>query len=335
MYSHISAEDHKNIAGIAYLQSKLKELNPKIKIDGMFGAESISAFHDAIEQGLKIKDFRVDLKGTGMGLIQNMIRQAIQIAERKDFPVERLHDNQWGDGTKKAIDLILKDALFHSQVENVREFFEGKRPVTKLTQRTLKSVQDRVGGPRRSLVPLVYDEKNKVKEGTHWCCGMEYEVTEQTDKLLAKAMGYENPVITIHQMLAANYQIALEYYRGRAVGVIVIRKVEVMPRTSIDSKEGETRLHGYIEGIYVNKNIRSAGIGTRLLVATKFKCEELGYERIVFVRGPATHSLEDTLDGVRNPKERIYDQLVHGHTYRPIVTDIGLGRADRCVLNLK
>lgn len=337
MYTHISAEDHKNIAGIAYLQIKLKELNPNLKIDGMMGAETIVAFRDAIEKGLKIADFRVDLQGVGMNLIQGMIRQAVMEAGRKDFPIERLHDGQWGDGTKKAIDLIMEPLPLRVRREVMAEL---SRPSTKLSDRTLKSVQDRVGGPRRSLTPLVYDEQNKVKEGTHWCTGMEYEVTEQTDKLLAKAMGYENPVITIHQMLAANYQIALEYYRGRAVGIIIIRKVEVIPHISapddnqvrsVAVKEGESRLHGYIEGIYVNKMIRGAGVGTRLLVAAKYQCEQLGYERIVFVRGPATHSLEDTLDGFRNPKERIFDQLVNGHGYRPIATALDASRAERCV----
>lgn len=341
MYIHVSTEDHKNIAGIAYLQIKLKELNPNLKIDGMMGAETIVAFRDAIEKGLKIADFRVDLQGVGMNLIQSMIRQAVMEVGRKDFPIERLHDGQWGDGTKKAIDLILNDAMFKDHFKAIRKLHEDNpRPTTKLSDSTLRSVQDRVRGPRKSLVPLVYDEQNKVKEGTHWCTGMEYEVTEQTDKLLAKAMGYENPVITIHQMLAANYQIALEYYRGRAVGIIIIRKVEVVPFTSVadDShvrsvavKDGETHLHGYIEGIYVNKNIRGVGVGTRLLVAAKYQCEQLGYERIVFVRGPATHSLEDTIDGVRNPKERIFDQLVNGHGYRPIATALDVSRAERCV----
>ena len=337
MYHHISAEDHKNIAGIAYLQIKLKELNPNLKIDGMMGGETIAAFRDAIEEGLGIPDFRVDLQGVGINLIQSMIRQAVMEAGRKDFPIERLHDGQWGDGTKKAIDLITEPLLLRVRREVMAEL---SRPITKLSDRTLKSVQDRVRGPRKSLTPLVYDEQNKVKEGTHWCTGMEYEVTEQTDKLLAKAMGYENPVVTIHQMLAANYQIALEYYRGRAVGIIIIRKVEAIPHISVPDdnqvrsvavKEGESCLHGYIEGIYVNKMIRGAGVGTRLLVAAKYRCEQLGYERIVFVRGPATHSLEDTLDGVRNPKERIFDQLVNGHGYRPIATALDTSRAERCV----
>lgn len=344
MYIHVSAEDHKNIAGIAYLQIKLKEFNPDLKIDGMMGAETIVAFREAIEKGLKIPDFRVDLQGVGMGLIHSMIRQAVAESRRKDFPMERLHDGQWGDGTRKAIDMILSDAFLERQFETISKLHKGKsRPTTNLSERTLRSVQDRVGAPRRSLVPLVYDAYNKVKEGTHWCCGMEYEVNEQTDKLLAKAMGYENPVITIHQMLAANYHIALEYYRGRAVGIIIIRKVEVVPHISIPDdnqvrsvavKEGESRSHGYIEGIYVNKMIRGAGVGTRLLVAAKYQCEQLGYERIVFVRGPATHSLEDTLDGVRNPRERIFDQLVNGHGYRPIVTALDASRAERCVREL-
>lgn len=339
MYSHISADDHKNIAGIAYLQSKLKELDPEIKIDGMFGAESIAAFRDAIEKGMGIEDFRVDLQSTGMGLIQNMIRQAAQVAKRKDFPIGRLHDNQWGDGTKAAIDLILGEMCFLKQLEKAKESLVDKRSAGHLSEHVLNHVRNRIG--RSSLTPLTYEESGIPKQGTHWCSGMEYEVNEQTDKLLAKAMGYENPVVTIHQMLAAKYQIALEYYRGRAVGVIVVRPFEVIPPISKTTKtetigagEGKTSTHGMIEGIYVNKNIRGAGVGTRLLVAAKFKCEELGYDRIVFVRGPATHSLEDTLDGVRNPKERIFDQLINGHGYRPVMTALDASRAERCVRDL-
>lgn len=339
MYIHVSTEDHKNIAGIAYLQIKLKELNPGLKIDGMMGAETITAFRDAIEQGLEIPDFRVDLQGVGMGLIHSMIRQAVTEAKRNDFPMERLHDGQWGDGTKTAIDLILGEMCFLKQLEKAKELLVGKRPASHLSEHALNHVRSRIG--RTSTTPPVYDAHNKLKEGTHWCSGMAFEINEQTDKLLAKAMGYENPVVTIHQMLAAKYQIALEYYRGRAVGVIVVRPFEVIPPISktvktenIDAGEGKTSTHGMIEGIYVNKNIRGAGVGTRLLVAAKFKCEELGYDRIVFVRGPATHSLEDTLDGVRNPKERIFDQLVNGHGYRPVMTALDSSRAERCVRDL-
>lgn len=332
MYSHISAEDHKNIAGIAYLQSKLKELNPKIKIDGMFGAESISAFHDAIEQGLKIKDFRVDLKGTGMGLIQNMIRQAIQIAERKDFPVERLHDNQWGDGTKKAIDLILKDALFHSQVENVREFFEGKRPVTKLTQRTLKSVQTRLGvRSTKKPTPPVY-ENRQLKQGIHWCCGMEYENTPYMCELLAKAMNFDTPTITVANMLASGWNIALSFYRGRPVGILVIRSVDAVPALNTET---ELKKHAYIEGIYVNKNNRLMGHGGALIVNARHHLTMLGYDRIIFVRGPSEFTLEETLDGCRNEKDRMYDRLVRGYKYRQVGVDATAGRPDRCILNLK
>lgn len=338
MYIHVDSQDHKNIAGIAYLQSKLKELNPNIKIDGMFGAESIAAFRDAIEEGLGIDDFRVDLQGVGISLIQFMIRQAVTLAKRKDFPVGRLHDGEWGDGTKDSIDLILGDMCALKQLEKVKELLVGKRVCRKLTDRTLKHIKSRVNP---SMTPLAHESPNVLKQGTHWCCGMEFEVNAQTDVLLAKALGYENPVATIHQMLAAGYQIAIEYYKGRAVAIIVVRPFEYIPSCPRSSErtthkhESETNINGMIEGIYVNIQMRGNGIGTRLLCAVKFKGQELEWNRIVFVQGPPIAPLGDRVcNGVHNPKERIFDQLINGHGYKAKATALDDSRPESCFLDL-
>lgn len=329
MYHHISAEDHKNIAGIAYLQIKLKELNPNLKIDGMMGGETIAAFRDAIEEGLGIPDFRVDLQGVGINLIQSMIRQAAMEAKRKDFPIERLHDGQWGDGTKKAIDLIMEPLHLKVRREVMAEL---SRPTTKLSDSTLNTVRGRLGAKStKKPVPPVY-ENRQLKEGIHWCCGMEYENTTYVSELLAKAMNFDNPVVAVTNMLVSGWNIALFFYRGRPVGILVIRSVDAIP--SLD-KETEMKKHAYIEGIYVKKNNRGMGIATQLIVNARHHLTTLGYSRIIFVRGPSEFSLEETLDGCRNEKDRMHDRLVRGHRYRPVATSLDASRAERCVLDLK
>lgn len=331
MYIHVDSQDHKNIAGIAYLQTKLQELYPALKVDGMLGTETVLAFRSSIKQAFDIPKQGFDLEGVGIAAIQSLIMQAVKATGPAKFATAGLHDGLWGKDTKGAIDYILDPLLVAARVKELTEFVAGKpRLATKLSPRILADVRNRVKPTAGSLVPMTFEGSGVPKQGTHWCSGMEYEVNEQTNSLLAKIMDHENPAVTIHQMLAASYQIALEYYKGRAVGIILVR-----PYCSIPMNKSDDPIPCFmITGIYVKKSIRNAGIGTRLLCAVKFRGQEMNIQRIEFIRGAAVLSLTETLEGKRTVKERIFDQLVNGHGYRQVASGLDIGRPERCVLDL-
>lgn len=332
MYTHIEAVDHKNIAGIAYLQTRLQEIYPDLKIDGMLGNETLLAFRTVLKDAFHLHTHGFNIEGNGIGTIQKLIMQAVQATGPAKFATAGLHDAQWGKDTKAAIDYILDPFVRAARFKAIAEELGGKpRPASKLSKRVLNGLRHRVERHSSSCTPLVYDAPNKVKDGVHWCTGEEFEVTEQTVLLLCKAMKHENAVVTIHQMLAAGWEIALYYHKGRAVGIVILRPFFSIPMTKNDPHIK----HASIEGIYVNSPVRGCGFGTQLLIAVRYRAKELEIKRVIFIQGPACCSLEDTVFGnVRTVKERIFNQLINGHGYRSIMSVHDLSRAERCVLDI-
>lgn len=327
MYIHVDAQDHKNIAGIAYLQTRLQEIFPDLKIDGMLGDDTILAFRTALKDSFHLHNHGFKVEGTGIGCIQKLIMQAVDATGPALFSTLGLHDGQWGKDTKAAIDYILGPQIYTARFKQMYEEVTGKpRPSSKLSARVLNGMRHRVDRNSKPT-PLVYDSPNTVKDGVHWCTGMEFEVSECTDLLLAKAMNYENPVVTIHQMLAAGYRIALRYFKGRPIAIIVVLPFRPIPGT----KNDPLPTHVVIEGIFVASSKRNLGFGTEMLCAVKFKAEEAGWSRIVFMNSRQQASDEYT----NKVRDRIFKQLTTGHKYRPITTPFDESRPERCVLDVQ
>ena len=333
MYTHIDAMDHKNIAGIAYLQTRLQEIYPNVKIDGMLGDETLLAFRSALKDSFHLHDHGFSIEGTGIGCIQKLIMQAVQATGPAKFATAGLHDAQWGKDTKAAIDYILDPQIYTARFKAITEELEGKpRPASKLSKRVLSNLRNRVDRHTDPAIPLVYDASNKLKEGVHWCTGEEFEVNKHTDLMLAKALNHENAVITIHQLLAAGRKVALHYFKGRPVGIIVLAQFRPIPC----KKDDPMPFHVVIDGIWINSSKRGMGFGTVLLCAVKFKAEKEGWSRIVFMNSQPSPASKLLIAGnIDKVRDRIFKQLTTGHRYREVFTPFDESRPERCVLDVE
>lgn len=290
----------KRIAGIAYLQTRIRQLGAMynyVTIDGMVGNDTKTAWREILEIALGLnRPFPMPVfDSNSIAYIQSSIRDAFKLKPDYAKPSFTV-DGQWGDDTKAAIDTVID--MYADRVI-VRSCTRVSQPTGRLSDRTLSGMRTKLkpyNGQRPR--PTQYaDDQGKHIEGFHWFENLPHEQNQDVWNLLAKAMNFDNPVVSPAHMAAAGYVIGIHWFQGMPVGIIVWRTahtLELRARGENCSEFGDSRV-AYLAGIYVNRSIQGQGIGTGMLVKSRNHMADLGYAELRFTKEGRNEEIENRL----------------------------------------
>lgn len=262
----------KSIAGVAAIQTLLRGVGtitkstPMIecRIDGQVGPLTYAALNNLLGEIYRISP--VIPKGMygltdGVLALQHWyetMRSSISHRAASVLPGIDC-DGVWGDETYGAFRLlttIYTEVMFNRKHGDKSGMFAA-RLTPRLPVRT-KSQEpgDRpfIGGKQIVDSPDTKVLKDHPSSESFMGSGM---VGPEIMEMLAKAMGWDNPVVTPANLLASGYEgiVTHNTETGDILGVLVYRK-----------PDRPTRLYEFsIVGIYVHESVRCKGIGTGLV----------------------------------------------------------------------
>ncbi len=161
----------KRIAGIAYLQTRIRQLDAMynyVTIDGMVGNDTKTAWREILEVALGLTPPFVMpvFDSNSITYIQSTIRDAFKLKPNYAKP-PFIVDGQWGDDTKAAIDKVID--MYVDRVI-VRNTVRNSQPTGRLSKRTLNSMRGKVRlnhGRAEGIAQYRGPDGDKV-EGLHW-----------------------------------------------------------------------------------------------------------------------------------------------------------------------
>lgn len=268
----------KAIAGVAAVQTLIKKLSTIDKhpdlivcnIDGMLGTLTFNALNH-ISRSLfgvvpAIRHHAFTPSEGVLDLQRWYETLRCHAPTRRSLLLPKMDcDGYWGDETFKGFELLTNMHTGSIISEDIKAHSSGKRQLEK-----------------RNYVPAQQEAKPGLKT-QYDLSRIEYVPLDKLydngklDKSLAGSMGWQNPVISVDQYLAAGHRgfICIDPVTRDIFGVI----------TFTPPFRGVGRFNYVVNGLYVDRGVRGMGIGTQLLSRVRRLANES--ETSVAINNPA------------------------------------------------
>lgn len=245
----IDSYDVKRIAGIGAIQALLRSVGDcnvlkSIKVDGFLGGKTLEGLNLVANRVLGTSYYHTDIDVGNHALSTHLIQvwynhQVSNTAVSSGFKTI-VNDGFWGDETFKALQKLI---MCYS--------------IPELTTRTGTGSVATLATGLKIKAALTPKTKPNIRFGKLESLNPDAHLAQLTQELLAKAMGWDNPVVPVAQILHAGWlgTVAIDTHTNKPVGLIMYQ--------APDRSAG--RYNFQIVGIYVETGVRNFGIGKELV----------------------------------------------------------------------